>query len=407
MHRLLLLLNLIMLLLVVGLGYLVVGLLWERGPVPALPSVLQPVVAPTAVSALAQAASTPPNGPTLAIPTIVVERSQTAVRVPVTFSAASTHITSLLFSLDYDPTVLHFDPTDADGDGLPEAIQFTLPPEFTPIITFAADDGDGEIDVAIFDAAPPFTALPDASLFYVTFTVQAPLATEVAFSAAPAPSFGDLFGQRVLGQGQTGAVCVGADAPGCPADGAVLVAPLPTPVAIVTVEPALPVAETAVPQPTFAPVCTNLLVNGNAEGVDGWEVDQTAYTAGYAHSPVLGGQQALRLGIPDAADNVRSFSAVRQTVTVPAAANSVWLRFSWLPVSGAGQEEGDYQYAMVLEQERPLIQQLVQTNGWQPHQFDLTPFAGQTITLAFGVFNDGSGGATALFLDDVALEICR
>ena len=51
MHRLLLFLNIIMLLLVIGLGYLVVGLLWERGAVPELPAMLQPVVMPTAVSA--------------------------------------------------------------------------------------------------------------------------------------------------------------------------------------------------------------------------------------------------------------------------------------------------------------------------------------------------------------------
>ncbi|MCA9968057.1 MAG: hypothetical protein KC423_27615, partial [Anaerolineales bacterium] len=93
MHRLLLFLNIIMLLLVIGLGYLVVGLLWERGAVPDLPEMLQPVVAPTAVSALSEPNAIPANSPTLVIPTLVVERSQTAVRLPITFNAASTHIT--------------------------------------------------------------------------------------------------------------------------------------------------------------------------------------------------------------------------------------------------------------------------------------------------------------------------
>ena len=81
--------------------------------------------------------------------------------------------------------------------------------------------------------------------------------------------------------------------------------------------------------------------------------------------------------------------------------------FQWLPQSGAAESEGDYQYVMVVEQERPLIQQLAHATEWQPHQFDLTPFAGQAITLAFGVFNDGIGGATALYLDDVTLDVCR
>lgn len=407
MHRLLLFLNIIMLLLVIGLGYLVVGLLWERGAVPELPAMLQPVVMPTAVSALSEPNAIPANSPTLVIPTLVVERSQTAVRLPITFNAASTHITSLIFSLDYDPAVLHFDPSDGDGDGLPDAIQLTLPPDFTPIITFAADDSDGELDIAIFDATAPFAALPDASLMYVTFTPQAPLTTEIAFSAAPAPSFGDLFGQRVLGQGQAGMVCVGADAPGCPLSQAVEAEPVePTP--MMTAETAVSATATAVPTPEPAtPACTNLLLNGNAEATDGWEVDLTTYTAGYVNSPVYGGQQALRLGIPNAADNTRSFSAVRQTVAIPAAANSATLRFQWLPQSGAAESEGDYQYVMMAEQERPLIQQLAHATEWQPHQFDLTPFAGQAITLAFGVFNDGIGGATALYLDDVTLDVCR
>lgn len=410
MHRLLLFLNIIMLLLVIGLGYLVVGLLWERGAVPDLPEMLQPVVAPTAVSALSEPNAIPANSPTLVIPTLVVERSQTAVRLPITFNAASTHITSLIFSLDYDPAVLHFDPADGDGDGLPDAIQLTLPPDFTPIITFAADDSDGELDIAIFDATAPFAALPDATLMYVTFTPQAPLTTEIAFSAAPAPSFGDLFGQRVLGQGQAGMVCVGAEAPGCPISQAVEAEPVePTP--MMTAETAVSATATAVstPEPAtpITPACTNLLLNGNAEVTDGWEVDLTTYTAGYVNSPVYGGQQALRLGIPNAGDNTRSFSAVQQAVAIPAAANSATLRFQWLPQSGAVGGEGDYQYVMVLEQERPLIQQLAHATEWQPHQFDLTPFAGQTITLAFGVFNDGTGGATALYLDDVTLDVCR
>lgn len=395
MHRLLLFLNIVMLLLTVGLGYLVVGLLWERGAVPVMPELLQPVAVPTAVSALAQSPPSPSAGPTLVIPSIVVERSQTAVHLPITFHAASSHITSLLFSLNYDPAVLRFDPTDGDGNGLPDAIQLTLPPDFTPIITFAADDADGELDVAIFDAVPPFAALPDANLMYVAFTPLAPLATEVAFSTAPAPSFGDLFGQRVLGQGQAGLVCVGADAPDCPLDEAVA--------EVVALTP------TAVPPtaPPPAPACTNLLLNGDTEGTDGWEVDLTTYTAGYVNKPVHEGGQALRLGIVEAAHNTRSFSAVRQTVAIPAAANSATLRFYWLPQSEAATSEGDYQYVMVVEQERPLIQQLAHTTEWQPHQFDLTPFAGQTITLSFGVFNDGVGGTTAVYLDDVALDICR
>ena len=40
---------------------------------------------------------------------------------------------------------------------------------------------------------------------------------------------------------------------------------------------------------------------------------------------------------------------------------------------------------------------------WQRYSFDLTPFAGQTIELRLGVFNDGQGGQTALYVDNASL----
>lgn len=44
---------------------------------------------------------------------------------------------------------------------------------------------------------------------------------------------------------------------------------------------------------------------------------------------------------------------------------------------------------------------------WQPFTFDLLPYAGQTVTLRFGAYNDGEDGVTALFVDDVSVQACR
>ena len=41
-----------------------------------------------------------------------------------------------------------------------------------------------------------------------------------------------------------------------------------------------------------------------------------------------------------------------------------------------------------------------------PHQFDLLGYAGQTIKLQFGVYNNGGGGVTGMYLDDASLELC-
>ena len=51
------------------------------------------------------------------------------------------------------------------------------------------------------------------------------------------------------------------------------------------------------------------------------------------------------------------------------------------------------------------IRKLSNDQAWQPHRFDLSDYAGQTILLHFGVYNDGAGGATAVYLDNAALVI--
>jgi len=37
----------------------------------------------------------------------------------------------------------------------------------------------------------------------------------------------------------------------------------------------------------------------------------------------------------------------------------------------------------------------------------MTAAAGQTVKLCFGVYNNGCGGVTAMYVDDVSLETCR
>ena len=68
------------------------------------------------------------------------------------------------------------------------------------------------------------------------------------------------------------------------------------------------------------------------------------------------------------------------------------------------------QYVLILDQYGQWINTLVwqRTNDqqWTFHQFDLGVYAGQTIKLQFGAYNDGWSGVTGLYVDDVSLEIC-
>jgi len=49
------------------------------------------------------------------------------------------------------------------------------------------------------------------------------------------------------------------------------------------------------------------------------------------------------------------------------------------------------------------------SNGqsWQRHTFDLALYAGQTVVLHLGVRNDGQGGQTGMYVDDVSLVVAR
>src|SRR5690606_34904846 len=45
-------------------------------------------------------------------------------------------------------------------------------------------------------------------------------------------------------------------------------------------------------------------------------------------------------------------------------------------------------------------------DNWRFLQFDLTALRGRTVRVQFAVNNDGSGGRTALYLDNVSLLAC-
>ena len=74
------------------------------------------------------------------IPAVVGE----SAIVTVNLDADGEAISGLIFSLDIDPTCLAFNDSDANGDGIPDAAQFVVPPQFTPSIGYQPDDTDGE-----------------------------------------------------------------------------------------------------------------------------------------------------------------------------------------------------------------------------------------------------------------------
>ena len=148
----------------------------------------------------------------------------------------------------------------------------------------------------------------------------------------------------------------------------------------------------------------DILIDGDVEAGSGWEL---IGNANLARNVIFDGQQALRLGLDNAA-NMAIDSAAIQTVTIPISATLAQLNLRAYPVTSETQPTGDVQYATITVSDTvPISQTLLWTlsnaQAWQRYSFDLTPFAGETIVLRLGVLNDGSGGQTALYVDNASL----
>jgi len=171
--------------------------------------------------------------------------------------------------------------------------------------------------------------------------------------------------------------------------------------------------------------CPSLVVNGGFETAGSWTIPTTQFPAGYDSSVALnvtaqysmemvhGGTRSLRTGIVNSASNIYSYSSAYQQVTIPAGVTSATLKFWIYPLSVGGVEGsgGDVQLMLILnqyqvERER-LLNTRLDTRTWTQYTFDLTKYAGQTIWIYFGVYNNGYGSNMAMYVDDVSLEACN
>ena len=72
----------------------------------------------------------------------------------------------------------------------------------------------------------------------------------------------------------------------------------------------------------------------------------------------------------------------------------------------------DWVYLYILDDSRhflakPLWQRATNDAAWMRYSFDLSDFMGQQIELLFGTYNDGKGGPSAMFIDDVVVGTCE
>ena len=174
--------------------------------------------------------------------------------------------------------------------------------------------------------------------------------------------------------------------------------------------------------------CRERLTNGTCEASEAWSFPITPATADYSTAQAHTGTRAIRVGIVGTA-NKRAYSSARQRITLPVTVTDAMLTLWLYPTSTEVRQAafapevatgdvpetaptaGDAQFILIMDDNGAILETLLWTLGgsetWTAYTFDLSAYIGQSFWLHFGVFNDGVGGTTGMFVDDVSVVACE
>lgn len=164
-------------------------------------------------------------------------------------------------------------------------------------------------------------------------------------------------------------------------------------------------------------------MNGGFETEEGWYFPKTVAQAAYDQSLAHRGRRSARTGILSPLNNTLSYSSVWQQVAIPPSIERATLSFWIYPVNTGPIEDyhgGDLQLALLLDYPywsmgaSPVREKLLSLRSnsrtWTYYEFDLTSYAGRTLWLYFGTYNNGWAGSwgspMAMYVDDVSLVVC-
>jgi len=167
--------------------------------------------------------------------------------------------------------------------------------------------------------------------------------------------------------------------------------------------------------------CGDIMVNGMVTAGDGgWEfLSKDDYTIPHTDSSIFRSPPTSgRTGIPpwpnpDGPNNIDVHSnMISQKYHIPSDANHVLLSVHLYPQS-TNLSDSDRQYVKILDSNNNTLQVL-----WNGHKNDAIPwntyfeweinsYVGQTIKIEVGTYNDGVGGVSRMYFDDVQLLICK
>lgn len=176
--------------------------------------------------------------------------------------------------------------------------------------------------------------------------------------------------------------------------------------------------------------CTNYFGNSSFETNGSWNIPITEYSAAFSTDVAQDGVRSMRTGITNPAHNRFSYSDAYQSVFVPATATSVSLTMYIYPQSTGATAQSlgepqrprmdvefgtealadDAQYVLLLDSQGFIVDYLFWTHSnsrtWTPLTFDLTAYRGRTLRIQFGTFNNGTAGATSMYVDNAVLNVC-
>ncbi len=178
------------------------------------------------------------------------------------------------------------------------------------------------------------------------------------------------------------------------------------------------VTPTGSPTATGSPTpvgCSDILFNGDFEFNEGWIFGDSPVPGKYTGAQQQSGARSVQLGIPPELGIVESYSSIRQLIMVPPNSSTVTLRWWQWAFSDEGPNDnpGAYQDRLDVIALSPggdpirIIQRTRRNDGgWQPVMVDVTELAGKSFYLYFNLYNDGGGGRSWIFLDNMMLQVC-
>ncbi|MFZ5808165.1 MAG: carboxypeptidase-like regulatory domain-containing protein [Chloroflexota bacterium] len=189
--------------------------------------------------------------------------------------------------------------------------------------------------------------------------------------------------------------------------------------------------ETRTPTQTATPICgPNLVTNSGFELSTGWErlnPDNPALQPDYTTVRKHSGSRSMLAGLTTSGSTLAGYSIFEQTVTIPPSSTNPTLEFWVWPQSAESNLTtlppmpfgafslnaplaNDVQYLVIMDTNHNVIEYPMWRRNnnrvWEFFSYNLSAYSGRTLVIRFGVYNDGDGDVTAMYVDDVYLYAC-